>query len=228
MAKNEWEERNTVSGDGQVSKNIYFEGNPAGSPRVMFVGNSITRHAALESIGWFYDWGMAASKKENDYVHKVMSGILKKQPDAAFCVVQAAVWECNYTSKDYDMWFATAKNFRPDIIICSISANIQDSLFEHDKYVENIDSLLTYLAGGNEDVKIFHSSSFFDNTAKNAAIRSYTEKSGATLVYISDVKNDESNLAIGQWEHEGIQVHPGDKGMAELATRYLKAIDHLI
>ena len=171
---------------------------------------------------------MAATKKENDYVHQVMAGVLKKQPDAAFCVVQAAVWECNYTCKNYDMWFEGAKNFRPDIIICSISANIKDELFEHDKYVENIDSLLTYLSGGNENVKIFHSSSFFDNTEKNAAIRSFTEKVGATLVYISDVKNDESNLAIGQWEHEGIQVHPCDKGMQELANRYLSAIDPLI
>ena len=228
MAKNEWEKKNTVAGDGQVSEYVSLEGNQGGSPRIMFVGNSITRHAPLASIGWHYNWGMAASKKENDYVHKIIAGVKEKHPDAAFCIVQAAIWERNYTDKDYGKWFDAAKDFRPDIIICAISGYIEDSLFEHDAYVENIDCLLTYLSGGNKNAKIFHSSSYFDNTEKNAAICSFTEKVGATLVYISDIKDDESNLAIGLWEHEGIQIHPGDKGMAEMARRFLDSINPLL
>lgn len=39
---NELEKQNTVRADGQVSKQVSFEGNPEGSPRFMFVGNSIT------------------------------------------------------------------------------------------------------------------------------------------------------------------------------------------
>ena len=37
---------------------------------VMFVGNSITLHEVLPSIGWHNEWGMAASKQENDDVMK--------------------------------------------------------------------------------------------------------------------------------------------------------------
>ena len=58
--KNGWENRNTVKGENQVSQHVTFEGNLDGSPRIMFVGNSVTRHATKEDIGWYGDWGMAA------------------------------------------------------------------------------------------------------------------------------------------------------------------------
>jgi alpha-galactosidase len=224
---NELEKQNTVRADGQVSKQVSFEGTPDGSPRIMFVGNSITRHGPLPSIGWHHNWGMAASCKENDYVHLIISEITKKHPDAAFCIVQASIWECNYTDKNYDEWFSHAKDFNPDVIFCAISGNIKEELFTKELYVENINSLLTYLSG-NKTPKIFHSSSFFDNKAKNEAICKFVSEFGHTLVPISDVKDDKSNLAIGQWEHEGIQVHPCDKGMSEMARRFLEAARSLI
>lgn len=228
MEKNEWEKKNTVAGDGQVSKYVTFEGSANGSPKIMFVGNSITRHAPLAEIGWHNNWGMAASAKENDYVHKIISAVTKKHPNASFCIVQASVWERSYTEKRFDEWFGDVNAFCPDIIFCAISGNIEPSLFDKDAYIENINALLTYLAGENKDVKIFHTSSFFGNTKKNEAIEEYTKKFGATYVPISDIKDDESNLAIGLFEHKGIQVHPGDKGMAELANRFLSAAKDLI
>ena len=73
VSKNESYEqikKNTVQAANQLKKNEYvsFE-NPDGSGiRVLFVGNSITRHGAAPQIGWYNDCGMAASSKEKDYV----------------------------------------------------------------------------------------------------------------------------------------------------------------
>ena len=43
--------------------------------RVLFLGNSITRHPPLASIGWNNDWGMAASAREKDYAHVLASAL---------------------------------------------------------------------------------------------------------------------------------------------------------
>ncbi len=221
---NELEKRNTVKADAQVSKWVTFEGTEGGSPRIMFVGNSITRHAPLAEIGWFNDWGMAASSKENDYVHLVISEVLKKLPNASFCITQAAVWERNYTNLDYAEHFAAAREFNPDIILCAISANIPDEIFNPELYCEEIYKLTSYLSKNSKTVKIAHTTSFFNNEKKNEGIKLFCEKYGARIVPISDIHADESNLAIGLFEHEGIQVHPGDKGMKAIADRLCDAL----
>ena len=62
---------NTVSSKNQlpVSSSIYYLGCEDAPKRLLIVGNSITRHAPSAKLGWFGDWGMAASTKENDFVH---------------------------------------------------------------------------------------------------------------------------------------------------------------
>ena len=116
------EKLNTVSSSRQTQEHIFWAGRRDGSPRIMFVGNSITFHGPKEEIGWSGAWGMAASAREKDYVHLVMKIVQNQHPDAAFCIVQAAEWERTYTEADYDRLFGEAVNFAPDVICCCISA----------------------------------------------------------------------------------------------------------
>ena len=63
-------EKNTVKATEQVKKDRYVEDfQKDGKVKVLFIGNSITRHEPKPEIGWDNDWGMAASCRENDYVH---------------------------------------------------------------------------------------------------------------------------------------------------------------
>lgn len=39
------------------------------SLKILFVGNSITRHGVCRELGWEHEAGMAASSEENDYIH---------------------------------------------------------------------------------------------------------------------------------------------------------------
>ena len=92
-------DKNTVSSANQLPENefITFDTkNNAEGLRVLFFGNSITRHGVKEDIGWHHDWGMAASAKEKDYVHLVLSEIRKTHPDAYDCICKGAEWESNY------------------------------------------------------------------------------------------------------------------------------------
>lgn len=65
---------NTVSAKGQLvnSDSLRFYGDENAKIKILIVGNSITRHGVLPSIGWYHDFGMAASAEENDYVHLLM------------------------------------------------------------------------------------------------------------------------------------------------------------
>lgn len=221
------EKQNTVSSLNQTPKCCFFSGNPEGSPRILFVGNSITYHAPKPDIGWFGSWGMAASSEDKDYVHLVMAEIIKKHPNAAFCVVQAATWERNYKGYDNDAVFFEAKDFKPDVIICGISENVPRDYFEAQSFKKELHNLHTYLSGGRTDTKVIQATSFFITENKDNAILEYCQEYGAMSVDLRDVACDESNLALGEYEHHGVSIHPGDKGMRCLADKYIAKLREL-
>jgi len=224
----ELEKQNTVESKNQVSFEVSFEGKEGGSPRIMFLGNSITRHGVRAEVGWFNNWGMAASSKENDYVHRVISFVQELHPDAAFCIVQGADWERAYKDYDFDEKYSAAKSFNPDVMICLISENIPMSEFEEEAFAENMHKFHTYLKGENKDCVIIQASSFFSNAGKDKGIKLCSERYGTIYVDIFDISRDESNLAIGLFEHKGVQIHPGDKGMKAIADRFIEELKKIL
>lgn len=220
----ELEKQNTVPATNQVNNNIFFEGSSDGAPKVMFIGNSIAYHGIKEEIGWHGRWGMAASEKNNDYVHLIIQYIQNKFHNASFCIVQAACWERSYKDCDYDSNFELAKNFNPDIIICNISENIQMEDFDKETFKTNLRKLHTYLSGNNKNVKILQATSFFNNEVKTRAIEEYGQENGITIVNISDISKHKKNLAYEEFEHKGIQVHPNDLGMKCMAELFINQL----
>lgn len=68
-------DNNSVRADRQVSEKFkLFNENESGY-KVLFLGNSITVHERAPQIGWDHNWGMAASREANDYVHLVLRGL---------------------------------------------------------------------------------------------------------------------------------------------------------
>ena len=46
--------------------------------KVLFLGNSITKHGPKADIDWSGNWGMAASAEAKDYVHLVTKALTDK------------------------------------------------------------------------------------------------------------------------------------------------------
>ena len=72
----------TVPAAKQVSRYERMLDASSGTPRILFIGNSVTWHGPKEDIGWTGDWGMAASSAEKDYAHLVLSAVRARWPEA--------------------------------------------------------------------------------------------------------------------------------------------------
>ena len=216
---------NTVPSKNQNAKPVYFDEKHSGRPRIAFIGNSTTLHNPKPDIGWYGSWGMAASCKENDYLHIIMSKIREKYPKASYCILSGAIWEINYKTFDLEARYREAKDFQPDIIITAITGNIPNNQFEIPAFKVAMKKLHDYLVDGREGVKIYQCTTFYRNELKVQGIKEYCEENGVRFVDISDIQDDRSNCAFDKFEHSGVGGHPGDKGMRIMAERFLAEIE---
>ena len=217
------ENKNTVSSKNQVSNRVFFEGKENGSPRIMFAGNSITWHRPAPDIGWHGDWGMAASARENDYVHLCMAEIQKKIRNSSFAICQVCEWESNYkngTGKFY--LYENARNFNADIIIMRAVENCPVKDFDAEIFKKEYDKLLSFLnPSGN--AKIIITTSFWKHPADDI-IAEYAKDNKYALCKLGDLGELDEMKALGKFEHDGVANHPGDLGMKTIAERILSCV----
>lgn len=217
--------KNNVDAKNQLKhgESIRFY-NPNGKgKRIMFAGNSITLHGVKEDIGWKNEWGMAASQKEKDYVHLVMSDVQKKEPDASFCICQVANWEVNYKngSKVHDL-YEVARDFEADIIIMRFVENCRADGFDEHVFKVELNKFINYLNPQNK-AQIIFTTSFWRHPGDDA-IRQIAAQRGCALVELGDLGENDEMMAKGLFWHEGVAMHPGDKGMEVIAKRILEYI----
>ena len=197
----------------------------AAAEKILFLGNSITWHAPKPSIGWYGNWGMAASSLENDYVHilsRSVSEITGTPPE--IMVENIAAFESNYETYDLAL-LNEHMEFGADTVILAIGENVRD--------VGSEDSRIRFRAGvlrllnalkdaGNPTIIV--RSSFWPDEVEDNILKSVAEEVGGVFVDISGLSNDESNYAR-EHAHEGVAAHPSDKGMQAIADLLLEAID---
>ncbi len=222
-------ENNTVEAKNQLKTDIsvFFENKDGKGKRILFVGNSITCHGYKDEIGWYGDnYGMAASCKEKDYVHLVMAGIRKKDPDAVLCIAQISPWEIQYeTGSDVFYRYETARDFAADIIVFRLSENCSIKDFRADAFYREYGKLVDYLnVTGNATILL--TTSFWKCPA-DAVVQEIGQERGYPTLYLGDLGEDDTMKAIGLFEHRGVAHHPGDKGMFKIAHRILTALQDM-
>ncbi len=197
--------------------------------RVLFLGNSITRHGALPSIGWNDDWGMAASALEKDYVHLVSAGIAGlagKKPEIKLANI--ADFERNLATYDIAAKLKAEFDFKPTLVIVAIGENVP-GLGNNEAKAQFKASLGKLLARAKESgakPTLIVRSCFWGDQAKDEILQQACAAAGGTYVDIGALGKDESNYARSErkFQHDGVAGHPGDKGMAAIADAILKAL----
>lgn len=213
MSESLQRQKNTVSAENQVKDKLKHEGGKG--IRILFVGNSITRHEECNSIGWLRDCGMAASSVDKDYVHILEKRVLERFPEAAFLVGNFAEWERHFYEKDVWEQYRSAIDFKADIVIVRLSENvIEKDVLTHD-FVKSYNALIdTFNAGGT---KFIVTTGFWKSARVDEGIRLVAKQRDLPLVELGFLGEMEEMKAIGLFEHAGVANHPGDLGMRAIA-----------
>ena len=215
--------KNTVKAVNQVADNMLIENAEGSGLRVLFVGNSITRHGILPEIGWLRDCGMAASEQGNDYVNTEAAELWKKDPDAVIGICQAADWELAYRNGEsvYPQYIS-ARAFGADVIVMRVIENCHWKEFDHSAFQREYLKFIQYLNPGKM-AKVILTSGFWKHPGDDR-IREVAEENGWAFVYLGDLGDRADMRADGLYEHSGVAHHPGDSGMQVIAERILEKI----
>ena len=194
----------------------------SGGVKVLFLGNSITIHAPLPEIGWPHDWGMAASAPERDYVHLVSSGIERETGRPADVRIRSlSDFERDFRNYKYEK-NQDLIDFQAEYLVVALGENVAalETAEERREFREAFRKLVAGFVSGSRKPQAVVRGVFWPNRWKDGILSGIAADLGLTFVK-ADISGDKEMLALGKFEHEGVQKHPGDKGMAEIARRIL-------
>ena len=199
--------------------------------KVVCLGNSLTHHGYLPDVEWYSDWGMAASKPENDYCHVLERELQTFNKRTRVHPQNIYPFERNpYCDIDSLIGKTCAE---ADIIILRICENVSDI----DAFEQNISRLIEYCA--NITPHVIVSGAFWPHEKKERILVSAAERHALEFVplswitYQSDVYPKKGDILYDidgkQYPitKEFIITHPNDKGMRSIATALLRAIKQL-
>lgn len=185
--------------------------------KIIFMGNSITRHQPKTEIGWDGDYGMAASCPENDYVH-VLCRLLEERGKHIICKAEnISLIEVNPCAESVEKLKALS-SFGADIAVIRIGENVSDE--KADEFAKYFPLLIDCFKAS----QVFVVSSFWKQPKIEQITKDSAQKCGVNFVSLKSIQGEEYE-AIGEYEHSGVAAHPSDKGMKAIAEIIFDAIE---
>lgn len=196
--------------------------------KVMFIGNSITQHPICSY--WWGLWGMAASRRENDFVHRMMARLQENVPSATYVIGNIGRWELQFD--DYE-WRITQEDLRgTDLVVIRLGENVEDP------YEPQFGAALGRLIDAIRlfiNPRIVITGQFWTNSVLEAQCINAAAQKGATYVQINQYDTAEYKERVGNpvYGDDGIQHyidfaavadHPSDLGMEKIAEAILNAV----
>ncbi len=204
------------------------EVKPAAIRRILFLGNSITRHPPKADLDWPGDWGMAASAEEKDYVHLVTRAVAAHTGAAPKILVRnIADFERRYADYDVDGQMKELFAFDADLVVLAIGENVP-GLGSEDEKARFKAAVMRILRGvlARRRPLVVVRSSFWADAAKDQVLSQACREVGGLFVDAGPIGRDASNVARSErsFKHDGVAAHPGDKGMQAIAEAIMKAV----
>jgi len=164
---------------------------------------------------------MAASDSAKDYVHLLLARFNEDNRQVQIYRDQIVDFERNYQSYDMSL-LRKYMDFDPDLVILRIGENVgslDPEVFKL-KVNELLDSVT--LEGLKTAIIV---GPFWRMEDVNLALSEVASDRGLHFLDIQYLSDDPSNEAIGLFWHDGVAIHPCDKGMAAIADAIWSDVD---
>ena len=197
---------------------------------VLCLGNSITRHLPKKDIGWYSDWGMAASSIEKDYCHQLLNMLKAKNIASTVSPLNISFWERNLEC-DIDSLIKDSLQGK-DIVVIRLGENVENT----DLFRTRILDLINACKKQTQNIII--TGCFWENSEKETCLirAAYINRlKYVPLYWISRNHKDEAypkknekikDLKGGTYTlyEKDVLAHPGDEGMRMIAESIFNAM----
>lgn len=177
---------------------------------MLVVGDAISCCAPIPKLGWEHDWGMAATDRSHDYVHRLYTELKKNSPDLKL-TVDSIMYQDTMTG-----WVHLIP-CSADLIVIQLSENYKGgiSLEEYaDAYGQMIEELCEDSEEGEKTVVCLGP---WKNTQLEPIIKQAAIDHGAIYLSLQGIRSDPVNLAASDGKYPKLSDMPGDLGMKKIA-----------
>ena len=234
--------RSAFSKKDNITSGLTFR-NEYSYSKVLFIGNSITLVGPSSSVGWYGSWGMAATREQYDYVHRVMARLRENNASVTYSISGMSdgqnIWE---TSPDFAhpsisplyalTQFTHVLDAQTDLVIIRLGENVRDKTNFENALVVLIRDVIQQVA---PSAKIIITGLFWSDAQKEAAIVNAASTTRVTYVEIDQYDTAEYKETVGGVSYDiygnayfltnaAVAAHPSDLGMEMIAKEILDAI----
>ena len=195
---------------------------------ILILGNSITKHAPIPQVGWYGNWGMAASVQSKDFSH-IIGTALKSQ----MTPVNLSDFEMSHTVfdlKNLEKYFVQT----PDLIIVKLGENVLQTT-DFDK---SFTKFISYIKEKAPHAKIVIAGTFWQNDPVNKVLVAESQLRKIPFVKLQQLDIQINKSFIGEdvisadglkykITDQGVANHPGDVGMKNIADLILAKVDSI-
>lgn len=178
---------------------------------VIILGNSITLAGPNPPLGWYGNWGMAASAEDKDYVHVLKKSFQLRNPDVVVKVQNIQEFELDFTAYNFDTELKSLRDTHPDLLILRIGENLKANI-DLNVFEKRYQDLINYFRADNPKIIVVGVSTVFQGMA-DAIMARYPP-----YVSLKTITQDQTNMALGLFENYAVATHPGDTGMRNIAS----------
>ena len=198
---------------------------------VLCIGNSITFHASLDEVNWYSSHGMAASKPDSDYCHRLEHMLKKYNPSSSVTPVNIVSWERDFSINLDSLLKEYCEN--KDIIVIRLGENVTGNICD---FQEALSKLILYCKQYTNNIIL--TGQYWESSIKELAIINnaicfdlkYVPLSWIWNLYRIECSPREGDVLYNTngelyfVKGNFINTHPNDRGMELIATSIFNSL----